>query len=271
MAPGPRALSRSRDSQGDYIKVRPGTRLPPSSRLPRPLSRYTRWSVDKRSPSAPRKKPKRKKAGASVLVQTPGPPALMWAGVCRLCERFSQVFLDKGLGISDPPRPPEINFLSGRPQTLGRGSLWLCAKMWSCPCTGDIIVGCIYFLEEASVKTSLASCFQMRVAVVSVRKYLGVRVTHVPVVRRLIDFRQIPQSYMGLVRLGLALSTNNSHLGALGIPVSSASARDLCRDALEEHRAAAKKCNVYSHSSYLGVSCTDSSSFFCSAGRVPGL
>lgn len=233
MASGPRAMSRSRGLHGDYIKVRPGTRLPPSSRLPRPLSRYTRWSVDKRSPSAPEKNPSAKRLVRLFWCRPLGPPALRWAGVCRLCERFSQVFLDKGLGISDPPRPPEINFLSGRPQTLGRGSLWLCAKMWSCPCTGDIIVGCIYFLEEASVKTSLASRFQMRVAVVSVRKYLGVHVTHVPVVRRLIDFRQIPQSYMGPVRLGLALSTNNSHLGALGIPVSSESARDLHRDALE--------------------------------------
>lgn len=61
--------------------------------------------------------PKRKTVGAYVLMQTPLSPAHFWAGVCRLCEPFSQVFLDKGLGNSDPPRPPEINLQRRRPQT----------------------------------------------------------------------------------------------------------------------------------------------------------
>lgn len=65
---------------------------------------------------------------------------------------------------------------------------------------------------------------------VSRRKDLGGQVTHVPVVRRLIDFRQISQSYMGPVGLGLALSTVNSVLGAReNARPYSESARDLQR------------------------------------------
>lgn len=70
------------------------------------------WTKDPR----PRRKLKAQN-GWCVLLQTPGAPAHRWAGVCRLCERFHQVFLDKGLGISDPPRPPEINLQRERPQT----------------------------------------------------------------------------------------------------------------------------------------------------------
>ena len=73
----------------------------------------------------------RKTVGACVLLQTPVNPALRWAGVCQVCERFSQVFLAKGLGLSDPPRPPEINFQRELPQTLGHGSVWLCQNCGS--------------------------------------------------------------------------------------------------------------------------------------------
>lgn len=107
------------------------------------------------------------------------------------------------------------------------------SRLWFCQCTGDIIVSWIcqtHFLEKTRTKTSLTSYFQMRTLVVSRRKDLGDQVTHVPVVRRLIDFRQISQSYMGPVGLGLALSTVNSALGAReNARPYSESARDLQR------------------------------------------
>lgn len=107
------------------------------------------------------------------------------------------------------------------------------SRLWFCQCTGDIIVSWIcrtHFLEKTMTKTSLTSYFQMRTLVVQHGSTFGGQVTHVPVVRRLIDFRQIPQSYMGPVGLGIALSTMNFVLGAReNARPHSESARDLQR------------------------------------------
>lgn len=91
-------------------------------------------------------------------------------------------------------------------------------------------IGRAYFSEKTRTKTSLTSYVQMRALELSTRKYLGGQVTHVPVVRRLIDFRQLSQSYMGPVGLGLALSSIISILGAkINARPYSEPARDLGR------------------------------------------
>jgi hypothetical protein len=60
-----------------------------------------------------------------VLLQTPVHPALRWAGVCQMCERFSQVFLAKGLGLSDPLRPPEIKLERRTAANSRPGLVWV--------------------------------------------------------------------------------------------------------------------------------------------------
>lgn len=121
-----------------------------------------------------------KTVGKSVFAADPrANPALRWTGVCQPCERFSQVLQDKGLGLSDPPRPPEINIQRGRPQTLGRGSLLAVPKIVVLAmhrrhhCGLDTVE---QFPEKTAMGTSLTSDFQMKVPVVS-RLEVGTLVT----------------------------------------------------------------------------------------------